>query len=217
MTSAKLFSSTLTDPGLLVTVDGPNGAGKTALVQALSEELSGSRRVHTTRQPSPTTLGGLIRGQEQSYRGRALACLVAGDRHHQMTAEILPSLRTGAVVLCDRYVESSLVLQRLDGLEIEEIVGLNQGILRPDVRIRLFAHPDALRARLAARDADPSRRFERAPDGPERELILYEEADQLLRDHYGLPSLVFDTTHTQADDLARRIVSGLESRSHSSR
>jgi hypothetical protein len=63
----------------------------------------------------------------------------------------------------------------------EEIVALNHGILRPDVRIRLLAEPEILASRLAARPAEPSRRFERLPDASERELELYADADRLLR------------------------------------
>jgi len=199
--SRELFDRTGTAPGLLVTVDGPNGSGKTSLIAAVLAQLDASRRVHSTRQPSPTELGELIRSAERSFRGRALACLVAGDRHYQIDNEILPRLRAGEIVLCDRYVESSLVLQRLDGVDLDEIVALNRGILRPDLRIRLLADAAVLRARLAARAADGSRRFERAADGPERELAYYADADRVLTNDHDLPAAVFDTTGTHAADL----------------
>lgn len=201
--SGGLFN-TASAHGMLVTVDGPNGSGKTSLTHAIAAELQDAgERVHVTRQPSPTALGDTVRAAEQRVRGRALACLVAGDRHHQAVSEILPTLRGGLIVLCDRYVESSLVLQRLDDVEVEYILAINAGIPRPDLRIRLLASPEVLAQRLAQRSAGPERRFERT-GGPERELALYAEADELLTQREHAPAQVYDTTSTQAGGLAKR-------------
>jgi dTMP kinase len=187
--------------GLFVTIDGPNGAGKTSLAAAVAAELKASgQSVHTTRQPSPTSLGDTIRAAERDVKGRALACLVAGDRHHQADAEIIPKLREGAIVLCDRYVESSLVLQRFDGVETDYILAINAGIPRPQLRIRLLAQPETLAERLANRPLAPERRFERDM-GPERELQLYAEADRVLTEREQLPATLFDTTSTDAPGL----------------
>ena len=48
----------------------------------------------------------------------ALACLVAGDRHHHLATEIRPALAAGQLLRRDRYVPSSLVLQRMDGVDL---------------------------------------------------------------------------------------------------
>ncbi len=187
--------------GLLVTIDGPNGAGKTTLADAIATRLKAAgETVHTTSQPSPTTLGDTVRAAETSVSGRALACLVAGDRHHQTATEIVPQLADGAIVLCDRYVESSLVLQRLDNVEIDYILAINAGIPRPALRIRLLAEPRLLVKRLAQRQVSPARRFEGSV-APERELALYAEADVLLTQREQLPATVFDTSATDAQGL----------------
>lgn len=198
-----LFASGPTAPGLFVTFDGPNGAGKTSLVEAVAGRLRNfGRTVVMTRQPSPTELGDTVRGAEASVRGRALACLVAGDRHHQLATEIRPALGAGAIVLCDRYVESSLVLQRLDEVDVEFILAVNAGIVRPDLRIRLLAHSAILAQRLAQRAADPARRFESTFNAPARELTLYEAADELLTRVHNAPSVIYDTTATDVNGLS---------------
>lgn len=196
--------SLFTDPskqGLLVTIDGPNGSGKTSLASAVATQLKAAGQiVHLTRQPSPTPFGDQVRAAEREMQGRALACLVAGDRHHQAATEIIPRLIEGATVLCDRYIESSLVLQRLDGVDIDYILAINAGIPRPALRIRLLAQTDVLAERIAQRPPAPERRFQHSTS-PERELELYAEADELLADREQLPAHVFDTTSTDAQGL----------------
>jgi dTMP kinase len=187
--------------GLLVTIDGPNAAGKTSLAGAVADRLEAAGdRVHRTCQPSPTRLGDTVRAAEPVVNGRAFACLVARDRHHQSEIEIIPQLRAGATVLCDRYIESSLVLQRFDGVELDYILAINRGIPRPGVRIQLLAAPEVLSERLAQRTPGRERRFE-SEIGPARELQLYADADRLLTQREQLPASVFDTTATDADRL----------------
>lgn len=199
-----IFGETPT-AGKLITIDGPNGSGKTSLAGALAAHLRAAGwEVHSTRQPSPSHLGEEVRAAEATVGGRALACLVAGDRHHQSATEISPRLAEGITVVCDRYIESSLVLQRLDGVETEYILAINAGIPRPTTRVRLLAEPKLLVARLAERPPDPDRRFERTASA-ERELELYAQADELLTTHEMLPATVIDTSSTHADELGASI------------
>ena len=115
-------------PGILITIDGPGGVGKSTVAQLVVKALDDRAvPVHATVEPTRTPLGEHIRAGTETYRGIALACLVAGDRHHHLATEILPALRAGKVVVCDRYLPSSLVLQRLDGLACEIIWQLNAG------------------------------------------------------------------------------------------
>jgi dTMP kinase len=142
----------------------------------------------------------MVRAAERTVTGRALACLVAGDRHHQATTEIIPMLSDGLTVLCDRYVESSLVLQRYDGVDTDYILAINSGIPRPTMRIRLQAEPAILTRRLAEREVLPERRFEHGI-GAISELKLYEEADQLLLHREQLDAHIFDTSTTDVAEL----------------
>jgi len=176
--------------GALVTVDGPNGSGKSSLTRDLARDLERAGvPTHVTSQPSRSALGSLARSGEDGMRGRSLACLVAADRHHQLAAEIEPRLIAGEVVLVDRYVESSLVLQQLDGVEEDFVLAINNGVVRPDLRILLSTDAATIRRRLAERDH--ATRLEREHD-VQRELDLYERADALLAAE-GAPSLGLDS------------------------
>lgn len=221
MTSA-LFTAAPTTEGLFVTIDGPNGSGKTSIAQAITRALAAANRpAHGTCQPSSSPIGTLARTSEATIRGRALACLVAADRHQQVANEILPALQGGAVVVCDRYVESSLVLQRIDGVETDFILAVNSGIRRPDLRVRLIADEHVLAGRLAMRRVSPERRFEAMENGSARELALYATADTLLTERYEMPSITLDTTSTDAGELASavvgRIMQRLEARNEQTR
>ncbi|MBB5159082.1 dTMP kinase [Saccharopolyspora phatthalungensis] len=95
--------------GTLITVDGPGGVGKSTVTRLVVDALAVvGLPVHATTQPSGAPLGKLARHGTDTYRGMALACLSAADRHHQLATEILPALREGKIVVCDRYVASSL-------------------------------------------------------------------------------------------------------------
>jgi dTMP kinase len=189
------------EPGLFVSIDGPGGSGKSTLALLVTAQLVGSGlAVHPTSEPSPTPLGQLIRMGTDEYAGMALACLVAGDRHHHLAAEIRPALAAGKVVLCDRYLPSSLVLQRIDGIGWDVIVQLNQGADQPGLAVILNGSPAVIAARLAARGKHS--RFERQPDSSQTESDLYIDTAARLAE-VGWPVCIIDITTRSADEAAK--------------
>jgi dTMP kinase len=191
--------------GLFVSIDGPGGVGKSTLAAAAARELAAhdhGLQVHLTREPSPTQLGDIIRSGTGTYRGMALACLVAGDRHHHLSSEIRPHRGAGEIVLCDRYLPSSLVLQRIDGIEWQTIVTLNTGADLPDLAIILHADPTVIAARLAQRGAHS--RFEAMPGSSHTESVLYREAAQRLAAD-GWPIWCVDAASSGPDQLAAQV------------
>lgn len=187
-------------PGTLVTFEGPGGVGKTTITELVADLLTADGvAVHATVQPSRTPLGELARHGTDTYRDMTLACLCAADRHHQLTTEILPALAEGKVVLCDRYVASSLVLQGLDDIPLDVVWALNHGVYRPDLVCALTALPADVERRLRARGGHS--RFERADGISFRETHGYLAATTFLHDQ-GWPVQVVDC----ADD--RRTTAG---------
>ena len=104
-----------TAPGLFVCFEGGDGAGKSTQVRLLQEVLQQrGREVVVTRQPGGTPLGEQIRelvlhGDHVSPRAEAL--LFAADKAHHVDQLIRPAMDRGAVVVTDRYTDSSVAYQ----------------------------------------------------------------------------------------------------------
>jgi dTMP kinase len=166
--------------GMFVVIEGPNGVGKTTTATLLTTRLRERHElpVHLTTEPSNTPLGRLLRSSEAVLTGRALALAIAADRYAHLESEIVPQLDNGHHVVCDRYAQSSLVLQRVDGLTLAEIWRYNAYVMPPTVSFYLEDEPDVIRERLASRGE--LSRLE-VIGSPGRELILYNEAYDFLR------------------------------------
>lgn len=164
---------------LFIAVEGPNGVGKTTVAAALAGRLADRTgiRVHATTEPSRTPLGELLRASESTLYGRSLALALAADRYAHIDEEIIPMLDAGQHVVTDRYVQSSLVLQRVDAVDLREIWAYNRYVLPPSMSVYLEDDPDTIAVRLAARCRRS--RLE-ATGGPDRELKLYREAYRYL-------------------------------------
>jgi dTMP kinase len=194
--------------GVFVTIDGPGGAGKSTTTRHLRHRLTRQGyAVHATTEPSHDRLGDIARHGTDTYSGHALACLVAADRYHHQTSEIRPQLATGRIVLCDRYVASSYVLQRMDGVPIDFIEALNAAADTPDLAVILTADPQVTAGRISRRGAHS--RFEAGLTTSRTEAELYADTTRRLTER-GYPILAIDTTnHTTgqvSDMIIRRIV-----------
>lgn len=164
--------------GLFITFDGPNGVGKSSVLLCVAALLTQSGyNILKTKEPTSSVLGQFVRDAEEVYAGRALAHLVAADRYFHIASEILPALSAGKVILCDRYIESSLVLQRLDGLDVNEIWTINSQVQIPALSIILQARPEVLAERLTQRNR--LSRFEKN-NSRTQELTFYQEAADFL-------------------------------------
>jgi dTMP kinase len=168
--------------GFFVTVDGPGGVGKSTVTTGVASLLdAGGSKVMLTTQPSQTDLGNLLRASTDEYQGHSLAHLIAGDRMHHVASTVAPAISRGEIVVCDRYVASSLVLQRMDGLSLSEIWDINQPLVRPSLSIILTAKQSEIEGRLARRGPRHSR-FEEMEDSTERELRYFADAATFLRE-----------------------------------
>src|SRR5919198_1663859 len=144
---------------MFVTFEGVDGSGKTTQVELLRAALAAEgREVIATREPGGTELGELVRelllaGHEISPW--AEAALFAAARAELVDRVIAPALERGADVVCDRYLDSSLVYQGIArGLGISAVLELNllaTSHLLPDRTFVLVVDPDVAHDRLGPR------------------------------------------------------------------
>lgn len=162
---------------VFVTFEGGDGSGKTTQATLLAERLRREgEEVVLTREPGGTELGERIR-ELLLHAGHvapwAEAALFAASRAQHVDEVIRPALERGAVVVCDRYLDSSLAYQGIArGLGLEAVLELNLsavGGLLPDRTFLLVIDPGESRSRLGG-----------APDRIEREddrfRVLVDEA-----------------------------------------
>jgi dTMP kinase len=188
--------------GVFVTIDGPGGVGKSTTTRYLHRRLATQGYdVHATAEPSDDALGRLAR-RPGTYTKHALACLVAADRYHHLDTEIHPALDAGRIVVSDRYVPSSYVLQRIDGVPLDFIEAINTEAKIPDLAVLLTAAPNAIATRIDQRGT--RNRFETGLAISQAEVDLYQEATSRLTER-GYPLVTIDTTHTAAHDAAELI------------
>lgn len=137
--------------GIFITVEGPNGVGKSTFIKGLQEILLEENMVFLTREPTNTNFGNYVRKNEGMLDGEPYAYLIAADRCYHLKKFVVPALNEGKVVISDRYIESSLVLQSYDGVMIDDIWRLNGNFLVPDLSIILLGKEEVLEDRLSKR------------------------------------------------------------------
>jgi dTMP kinase len=160
--------------GLFLALEGGEGAGKSTQAKLLVDWLQASgREVVLTREPGATAVGQRIRAvlldpMTGGISSRAEAMLYAADRAQHVAQVILPALERGAVVVTDRYVDSSLAYQGAGReLELSEVARLSRwatGGLRPDLTLLLDVDPAVGLARIAG-----------APDRIESESLTFHQ------------------------------------------
>jgi dTMP kinase len=143
--------------GTFIVFEGVEGAGKGTQVRLAQEFLEGlGHDVLVTREPGGTELGEQLRDSlldhGQSVDARTEALLFAASRAQHVSRVIRPALEEGKMVLCDRYLDSSLAYQGTGrGLGEQDVLSLNvwatQGLF-PDLVILLHLEPDRGLARI---------------------------------------------------------------------
>ena len=180
--------------GMLIAFEGGEGAGKTTQARLLAIWLrEQGYDVLATQEPGATKMGMRLRALllDTAHTGlsaRAETLMYAADRAEHVESVIAPALQRGAVVVTDRYVDSSIAYQgRGRNQPVGEVAGLNRwatGGLEPDLTILLDLPPhDGLGRRSVSADrleAEPADFHERVREGflaqaqadPDRYLVL---------------------------------------------
>lgn len=138
--------------GMFITFEGGEGTGKTSQIKKINEYLNDKGiDCILTREPGGINISEQIRevilntkNTDMDYKTEAL--LYAAARRQHMVERVIPAINEGKVVLCDRFLDSSLVYQGYTrGLGIEEVLDLNQYVIEdymPDLTIYLDIDPE---------------------------------------------------------------------------
>ncbi|MEK3988097.1 dTMP kinase [Robertmurraya sp. FSL R5-0851] len=118
--------------GLFITIEGPEGAGKTTIIGMLETALrERGLKVIVTREPGGIPIAEQIREvilnkENTAMDARTEALLYAAARRQHLVEKVLPHLQEGSIVLCDRFIDSSLAYQGYArGLGIDEVYSIN--------------------------------------------------------------------------------------------
>lgn len=148
----------MTQPNCFIVLEGLDGSGKSELSRRLRAQLSeryGDRVLLTYEPYDPCVAGDYLRQalrKEITVSNRTLALAYALNRADHLDRVVNPFLKgEGSVVLCDRYLLSSLVYQARDGLSMDDVLLLNAGARHPDLTLFLDVTPETSRQRLQGR------------------------------------------------------------------
>lgn len=158
--------------GFFIALEGGDGAGKSTQAEALAEWIRGKgHEVVLTREPGATPVGKRLRSilldvSSAGLSHRAEALLYAADRAEHVDTVVRPALERGAVVISDRYIDSSVAYQGAGrDLSPTEVARINRWAtsgLVPNLTVLLDVDPEAARER-----------FTEAPDRLESEPIEF--------------------------------------------
>ncbi len=138
--------------GVFITVEGPEGAGKTTVLARVGEQLEKEGySIVLTREPGGIPIAEQIRQvilnpEHTEMDSRTEALLYAAARRQHLMEKVVPALNRGSIVLCDRFVDSSLAYQGYArGLGIEEVREINRFAIQdtmPELTLFFMLDPE---------------------------------------------------------------------------
>lgn len=145
---------------MFITFEGGEGAGKSTAIKRIVEKLTEEGyEIVLTREPGGTPIAEEIRNvildrKNTNMDPRTEALLYAASRRQHLVEKVIPALKEGKLVLCDRFLDSSLAYQGgARGLGIDNVYNMNlfatEGML-PDLTILFDIEPELGLARIAA-------------------------------------------------------------------
>ena len=145
---------------MFITFEGGEGAGKSTAIKRIVEKLtSEGYEIVLTREPGGTPIAEEIRNVILDKKNTAMdprteALLYAASRRQHLVEKVIPALQEGKLVLCDRFLDSSLAYQGgARGIGIDTVYNMNlfatEGML-PDLTILFDIKPEEGLARIAA-------------------------------------------------------------------
>ncbi|WP_235941732.1 dTMP kinase [Paenibacillus puerhi] len=184
--------------GFFITVEGGEGAGKTtAIASILAEIREQGLEPIATREPGGIAIAEQIRAivldnRHTAMDSRTEALLYAAARRQHLSEKVIPALESGRVVVCDRFIDSSLAYQGYArGLGMDEVFAINKFAIEgwmPDLTLYLDVSPEVGLARIRSDrnrelnrlDLEALQFHQKVRDGYEEVLRRYSERVQRI-------------------------------------
>lgn len=153
---------------MFITFEGTEGSGKTTVLREITKRLQEGRYI-TTREPGGVPIAEAIRSVILDERSTMMdewteAYLYTAARRQHLIERVIPALNEGKVVLCDRFIDSSLAYQGYArGLGIDTVESINRiviGTYMPDVTIYFDVPPEVGLQRIFKNRSDEVNRFD---------------------------------------------------------
>ncbi|RLU85910.1 dTMP kinase [Streptomyces griseocarneus] len=216
--------------GFFIAFEGGDGAGKSTQVQALADWIRAKgHEVVVTREPGATAIGKRLRAilldvGSAGLSDRAEALLYAADRAQHVDAVVRPALERGAVVITDRYIDSSVAYQGagrdLSPTEIARISRWATNGLVPHLTVLLDVSPETARERFTEApdrlESEPAEFHQRVRTGF-LTLAAADPARYLVVDAGQEPEAVTTVVRHRLDQVLPLSVSEIEVREHARR
>lgn len=139
-----------------IVLEGPDGAGTTTHCALLADALKAKgHEVLLTAEPTDGPIGKFIREQLKQKTipsPEALQLLFCADRAWHVETVIKPALKAGKIVICDRYVTSTLLYGEALGINAEWLASLNANFLKPDIELFTLPPLDICLQRMGKRE-----------------------------------------------------------------
>lgn len=146
--------------GVFITFEGPDGCGKTTIVKMVEKYLHENNIEYiSTREPGGINISEQIRTiildkANTEMDGKTETLLYVASRRQHLSERVIPALKSGKVVICDRFIDSSLAYQGYArGIGIDEVMNINEFAIdgyMPHLTLYLDIEPQVGLARIAS-------------------------------------------------------------------
>ncbi|MDR1754009.1 MAG: dTMP kinase [Eubacterium sp.] len=207
--------------GKFIVFEGLDGCGKSTQLENLRKRLStlckpaGKRKVFITREPSDSVPGLICRGISKKnidVQHETETLLFAADRYEHIVSEILPQVRAGNHVICDRFYLSNFAYQSLE-TDFDTILQYNLAaieLITPDITVFIDVHPEECERRRSIERAveEKYENVERAKVIRERYILAIEflkdrSKEVLFINGEGDPDQIFEDLWS--NELSQRV------------
>ncbi|WEG17013.1 dTMP kinase [Alkalihalophilus pseudofirmus] len=207
--------------GLFITVEGGEGAGKTTIVDKIERDLRARDiSVVRTREPGGIRIAERIREVILDVRhtemdARTEALLYAAARRQHLIEKVLPALEEGNVVICDRFIDSSLAYQgHARGIGFNDVLAINEFAIEgnyPDLTLFFNIEPEVGLARIKRSGTREVNRLdqevfnfhEKVKEGYEKVIAQYPERMAVINANQDVDAVFLDAMAVINDFLKK--------------